>query len=122
MRLFVICKSTGKKVYFVGDYPPSKEFYIECPWCGSTHNYTLKDVQAENEYGGYYIVVSTVIGGLIGLFLYPLIGPFGVLIGGLIGWFLALKQKDDDDLKIRKFYNFKRIYGESKEVDVKWEK
>lgn len=61
-------------------------------------DYWLQVYGVKQAGGGKYAIRGSIIGILLGLFLFP---PFGILIGAFIGAFIGAKMEtDDNEIKI----------------------
>ena len=89
MRLYVVCRECGDKIYLdivansrkelldkVGKY----SFEVRCPHCGTKDYYTVNEVIAEPSVGTTLAGagLGVLVGGVLG-------GPIGLLLGGALG-------------------------------------
>lgn len=103
MKLYVICRITGEKVYLTFSNPIierrdiSPSFTIICPKCNSQEFFTNRNVCAESDVAD--ATSGAIIGGLVGL----LAGPEGAIIGAGIGTLLGAKARETDLRAVRRF-------------------
>lgn len=105
MRLFVICKSCGRKTY-LNIYANSrrdlirrygKYLTIRCPACNHENRYHVGEVFAEE--GVSKVPAGAIVGGLVGL----LGGPPGVIFGGGIGALIGGTADATEKERVRRF-------------------
>ncbi len=107
MKLFVVCKSCGNKIYLKEKSQTrrtltnriGKEFHITCPHCNNKNIYNVHDVFAEAETNN--AAGGAIIGGLIGL----IGGPIGALSGSTIGGLLGYGSDENERKAVQKFNN-----------------
>jgi len=107
MRLYVICKECGEKVYLdivaytrkellekIGNY----SFRVRCNQCGYEDYYTINEVTAEPTFGS--TVAGAGIGALIG---GVLAGPIGLLLGGALGGTAGMNAEEQEKENVERF-------------------
>ncbi|MYL18124.1 hypothetical protein GLW36_15940 [Halorubrum terrestre] len=103
MRVYVECKYCGEKIYLDeirekrSDYPLSMK--ISCAECENSARYKRNDLEAEPS--GNSTAVGTILGGATG----ALAGPVGVAIGAGVGGMLGNASDNDDQRRIKEFYD-----------------
>ena len=101
MRLYVVCRSCGQKVYLNLNVSRRSElpsvFEVRCPNCGVTDTYTPNDVEVEA--APALGIPSAVVGGLLGL----LGGPLGLILGGLAGGVFGANADADEQRRVQQF-------------------
>lgn len=103
MRMFVVDPS-GHRIYLIIPYQivrrldlPSN-FSVFCQYCRRTYSFSREDVLAEPDMGNTTIGGAT-IGGIIGI----LAGPFGALIGVVLGTAIGRIYEETERERIRNF-------------------
>ena len=105
MRLYVICKHCGRKIYLNMVASSRREIAqkygkflsITCRFCHSKNTYSVNEIFAEP--GVSNVPAGAIGGGLVGL----LGGPLGILIGGGIGALIGGSLDAEDVERANRF-------------------
>jgi len=107
MRLYVVCRECGDKIYLdivansrkellekVGKY----SFEVRCYHCGTLNYYTVNEVIAEPSVGTTLAGagLGALVGGVLG-------GPIGLLLGGALGGAAGANTEEQEKENARRF-------------------
>lgn len=103
MRLYVICPTTGQRIYLALVVERRSEidesFSVRCPHDQETHTYRREDVNAEPTFGAS--IGGAILGGILGGLIA---GPLGAILVGGTGLFLGSNAEEEERRRVRRFY------------------